>query len=445
MYDGNEEEMWRSATAAIKPVPVATAAPVVTTAAPVAAKPVTVVTPTDVKSKPPTVKKESAFAFPFFTVPMFASTTPQAAASPASALASPMQKVKLEPTAAADNYFSAADQTGTPKKRKVDMAVKKEQPAAAAAAGTLPDSKALIDQYKRTPVRNRAGVPSVEDTIRGNAGFLQSMNSVRRVHDVVKKLDPLNRETDTDEFAHSLIIDLLQELSLAVPYHAGSLNDAKVVDHISERLHAKGVISPEEWRPYIKDQSNADFDDATLWEAGTRPSMIKPGLMIRSPPCRNGEKCRAMVDEIDGFQDQNVARPARGVVLMIAMWKEEIIQHMATGWIPPDYKDRYCLLCLRMIVFHFVRTIRSSKIKLHRRVCAQPMSNTEGVGGYRKEFLEFPADEGWNGLAFPVAQYRLDGLVAIPPKEKTGLWHINQDKMRFYPADPKNPKAVFQS
>jgi hypothetical protein len=77
----------------------------------------------------------------------------------------------------------------------------------------------------------------------------------------------------------------------------------------------------------------------------------------------------------------------------------------------------------------------------------QKVANLVGQpGGYKVEYCMMPFPKGgWNGLALPVASFRVDGLVAAPRRDPCGKekWHISQQAMIWTMSDPRQD-SVFQ-
>lgn len=181
---------------------------------------------------------------------------------------------------------------------------------------------------------------------------------------------------------------------------------------------------------YIRDMPlyTADHEEQLLYEAGSRPSPLNPGLRIDVPPCVFNEECvvRSRANLIPGFE----ANGGQGFVMMRAMTPAQLKTLYTTGRKPDDPFS--CLCCTRYILSMLVENVGCADLQLDKNTVVQLFYNeVDTPNGYRKELMHLPNESRWDGTRRPFAKF-IPGALRAEFDKKVGKWRIDQRLMRFF-------------
>lgn len=212
----------------------------------------------------------------------------------------------------------------------------------------------------------------------------------------------------TSSAARALLADLFEGVSKFSPfYKCVSSGVAPTREEFADMM-AKGPTADSKFLDVPCNTS--DFDDHQLFEGGRpRISPRNPKLLITSPACIRGQKCRVITLGLEWGDDAHTGpdfeAPFPGMSMMSA---DDLAAHETSGAVPKV--TGICLVCARIDHSEKILPIRQLHSAVPDCVFYQEFSNKRNEpGGYKSAFMLCPLAGPNSGIVAPVFGGRTDG------------------------------------
>jgi len=289
--------------------------------------------------------------------------------------------------------------------------------AAAAAGPSASEVPIVVEDFAalyRDFDQVRAALKPDLTTASGRAGAERKHNSHEpHPRHAVHRENPEARPWLVDEFRYLLSRLPVPRFSLLLDGPAGGAWDDAAAIHTALR-------EGREDRRLLLPLLRASHESLLLAEAGTFP---RDGRRVTYPPCRWGQQCVGVTEQIRGL-------PPGGVVLTALLFPEEYETLLSSGRVPNT--PRPCVLCYRYHAMDYVLTLEPNFTRVggvHPGVVQCYRNLVDEPEGYFLECVLMPSTVHFEGFVDPIATFRRSFLCGARDPTQGQRWVVDQSSM----------------